>query len=136
MKVKPIFNVYLHDWNHVAIKVVNFFDLGPWASIKDELKKVKKAILKAKPEDYAKICSKYYIKDVDASKYLNKPEEFLKDSLECKLRIECLSYFWSRSEYEIIITDFHNRNELKVDIYQQLRNNWEIFKTIALKEIG
>ena len=52
-------------------------------------------------------------------------EEFAK-----KLKSELMYYFWSKSEYEIIISPWcggRDTKDIKVDIYTQVMNNWDIF---------
>jgi len=39
-------------------------------------------------------------------------------------------YYWSKSEWEIIIGPWcggNNTKEIKVDVYEQVLNNWDIF---------
>ena len=53
-----------------------------------------------------------------------------KDEFAEKLRHDLMYYFWSKSEYEIIISPWcgeRNTKDIKVDIYTQVMNNWDIF---------
>lgn len=36
-------------------------------------------------------------------------------------------YFWSRCEYEVVMSDMFDRAERKVDVYTQLIANWDRF---------
>lgn len=39
-------------------------------------------------------------------------------------------YYWAKCEWEVIISPWiaqHNDNEIKVDVYWQVMNNWDIF---------
>lgn len=90
----------------------------------------------------------------DVEKYLKKYND--KEEFTEKLRSSLMYYFWSRCEYEVIITSFpthittdelnrlncemdSERNwvpirfgvdldvGVKIDIYDQVRNNWDVF---------
>lgn len=90
-------NVYYYDINHKEISVFNIFDHWSFREY------VKKAI----------------------KKYKNK-EEFAE-----QLKSELCYYFWSKSEWEIIIAPWVGgdrvKDVIKVDVYSQVMNNWEIF---------
>ena len=46
------------------------------------------------------------------------------------LKRELMYYFWCKSEYEVIISPWcggRNTKDIKVDIYTQVMNNWDIF---------
>ena len=63
---------------------------------------------------------KRYIKP----KNLPKTKEALNEILESDARY----YFWSKCEYEMIIHGWpEQKNDQKVDVYQQLKLNWPIF---------
>lgn len=64
----------------------------------------------------------------DVEKNLKKIKD--KDEFAEKLRRDLMYYFWSKSEYEIIISPWcggHNTKDIKVDAYTQVINNWDIF---------
>lgn len=65
------------------------------------------------------------------SKSVEKLLKNCKDKEEFKilLRKELLYYFWSKYEYEIIISSFpyKEESEEKIDICSQIMNNYEIF---------
>ena len=67
-----------------------------------------------------------FVKDVEKyfKKYKNK-EEFVD-----KLKSSLMYFFWSKSEWEIIISPWcggRNTKEVKIDVYDQVMNNWEVF---------
>lgn len=62
---------------------------------------------------------------VKATKECKTKEEFSE-----KLRRTMMYYYWSKSEWEIIIGPWcggNNTKEIKVDVYEQVLNNWDIF---------
>lgn len=64
----------------------------------------------------------------DVEKNLKKIKD--KDEFAEKLRRDLLYYFWSKSEYEIIISPWcggRDTKDVKIDIYTQVMNNWDIF---------
>lgn len=64
----------------------------------------------------------------DVQKSLKKYKD--KDEFAEELRQDLMYYFWSKSEYEILISAWcggRDTKELKVDIYTQVMNNWNVF---------
>ena len=60
----------------------------------------------------------------DLKKYKNKAD------FADRLRNNLLYYFWCKAEYEVLIRGWCGGNgdeEIKVDIYTQVMNNWPIF---------
>lgn len=61
-----------------------------------------------------------------ALKKFKTKEEFAK-----QLRRELLYYFWSKSEWEIIISPWvggdREKDSVKIDVYDQVMLNWEVF---------
>ena len=58
-------------------------------------------------------------------KKIRNKEEFAE-----KLRRDLMYYFWSKSEYELILSPWcggRDTKDIKIDIYDQVMNNWEIF---------
>lgn len=59
-----------------------------------------------------------------------------RDELVNEIR-SCASYsFWSKCEYETVITDIFGRDgfqDKKIDVYQQLMLNWEPFIEYTIK---
>lgn len=53
-----------------------------------------------------------------------------KESFTEQLKRELQYYFWSKAEWEIIITPWcgnKNPDEIKIDVHDQVMLNWEIF---------
>lgn len=53
-----------------------------------------------------------------------------KEEFADKLRGELLYYYWAKCEWEVIISPWiahKDDREIKVDVYSQVMNNWEIF---------
>lgn len=45
-----------------------------------------------------------------------------------KLKSELMYYYWCKSEWEVVIRAWCGGNEeIKVDVYQQVMLNWELF---------
>lgn len=90
-------NVYYHDINRDEICTYNIFEHGSFLE--------------------------YVIKA--AKKYKNK-DEFAE-----QLKRELFYYFGSKAEWEIIITSWcggdREKNAIKIDVYNQVMNNWQIF---------
>ena len=65
---------------------------------------------------------------MDCAKYIKKHKnEYF--TLETKVRRTLQYYFWSKCEMEVIISDWppSGKIERKVDIYEQVRLNWDVF---------
>lgn len=63
---------------------------------------------------------------------LKNTVENIKNKNEFSERVKRLSmyYFWSKCEYEILITTWLERKDFKsekIDVYDQLQLNWDIF---------
>ena len=59
-----------------------------------------------------------------------------KRSMDKELKTWAQYYFWSRCEYEMIVQDFHKKdNEEKVDVYDQLMLNWDTFSDAFWKNV-
>ena len=154
-------NVYKEDINAHKIETYNVFNHGGFLrSLAFMFQRVKKYA-----NDFLE-----FLKDGDLSKPLsvkdtkkfNKQMEIYKDEV---LRRECSYYFWSKCEYEVILTSWpsymkvedidklkqeveehdskYNWKQLKInvplevaekiDIYDQLRLNWEVFKNYVFE---
>ena len=63
---------------------------------------------------------------IRATKEYENKEEFLK-----YLQSSLMHYFWSKSEWEVIVTPWVggdiDKDSEKIDVYKQVMNNWEIF---------
>lgn len=58
-----------------------------------------------------------------------KKEETI-DEFKKRLETSLMYYFWSKSEWEILVSPWlgdKNDKEIKIDVYDQVMNNWEIF---------
>ena len=152
MKKKfPVFNVLVYDFNKNEISYQNFFQIGAWATIKKELLLVKRQLIAA--SDY----SKYHDGDqiianikkvldthiIDYSK-LNKLfkqhayRDIAFEAYEQILNRECMYYYWSKCEWEVIVSAWPPRDgsDKKIDVYSQLKANWELFKNIVIEDLG
>lgn len=73
--------------------------------------------------------------------YVQKDLENSKDKEEfrTKLKSNLMYYFWSKGEYEIIISPWcgnKNTEDIKVDVYTQVMNNFDIFLDYVWKHKG
>ena len=53
-----------------------------------------------------------------------------KNSFADKLKRELQYYFWSKAEWEIIISPWlgsSNSERIKIDVYDQVMLNWDVF---------
>lgn len=91
-------NVYLSSFSHGDIKEFNVFDHNRFNN---------------------------EVQDLLLKKDISK-EEFAEE-----LRHSAMYYFWSKAEYEVIISPWLNPRkegkDLKIDVYSQLKMNWELF---------
>ena len=59
-----------------------------------------------------------------------------KKSMNKELKSWSRYHFWSKCEYEMIVQDFHKKdNEEKVDVYDQLMLNWDTFSEAFWKNV-
>lgn len=145
-KYMPEFNVIIDNWNQ-GIEFKNFFEFGQWEKIKEELKTLNKKLIKLHKDNFGpknpSIANlKAAFEELAKEYFIDKRFKFrdnltcIEDFLEERLRSECMYYFWSKCEYEVVIQGWPNKdNEKKIDVFEQLEANWNIFKEIALKEI-
>ena len=55
-------------------------------------------------------------------------EKISKEAFSEKLKREVMYYFWSKCEYEIILSPWTGKaDDIKTDIYSQIVMNWNIF---------
>ena len=117
-----------------GIKFVNIFDFAQVKGMLKELKKLKKKLDGSYGKDngeFQKHVDKM-IWDEKNRKKKHTPDELI----ELELRRKCMYYFWSKCEYEVVVTGWTDTNtERKIDIYQQLDANWETFKNMVFEEI-
>lgn len=53
-----------------------------------------------------------------------------RDAFERDLKSSLMYYFWSKYEWEVLISprlDGKGKNAMKIDVYWQIRNNWDRF---------
>lgn len=136
---KPVFKVIYNQFGH-GIEFENIFEFGQVKVMLAELKKLKKKLtaayakkeLNGDDEPFKKLVNRLFW---DEKKRLTKytPDELI----EIELRRKCMYYFWSKCEYEVIVTGWPDtKTERKIDIYDQLDANWETFKNMAFEVIG
>ena len=64
----------------------------------------------------------------DVSKHLKECQD--KNEFAEKLKSELMYNFWAKAEYEVAISPWcggKNTKDIKVDIYTQVMNNWNVF---------
>ena len=64
-----------------------------------------------------------------SAKYIKKFKDD-KEALKEQIRRELVYYYWSKYEWEIIISPFTAKpenNDIKVDVYEQVMLNWDVF---------
>lgn len=67
-----------------------------------------------------------FMADIDKAFKKCKTKEKFAEALQHSL----MYYFWSKCEWEVLISPWvggKGTKEIKVDVYWQIRNNWEIF---------
>ena len=155
MKKKLVWNVYVEDFNAHKIKTFNVLSSSMILDKLEKLRKEYKKGLKliSSGQDYV---FKHWRKNVEFNKKtLRKTSfdvKFRDEVLAEQLKSELMYYFWSKSECEIILTswppyltsaqveEIRNSKEVpkycksvnletaeKIDIYDQIINNWEPF---------
>lgn len=141
----PEFNVIIENNGNIEFR--NFFEFGQWERIKEELKTLKKKLIKVHKNNFGP--KNQSISNLEtafnelAKEYLIDKKFKFRDNLTCindfleeRLKSECRYYFWGKCEYEVVIHDWPNeRIERKIDIFEQLESNWNIFSKIVLAEI-
>lgn len=81
--------------------------------------------------------SGFYRQCMKAYKKFDKDKDYKKFSEQ--LKIEAKYFYWSRAEHEIIIKAWVGGNgdeEEKIDIYEQIDMNWDLFMISAICELG
>jgi len=149
MKKKlPVFNVLVYDFNRNEISYQNWFDFGQWSVIKKSLSKTIKKLknfekLYAYHFGFNEIQSdlrkffKEELTDIEF-KRCNSLDKLIEYVIEKRLDRLCLYYFWSKCEYEVIVSAWPPRDgsDKKIDVYSQLKANWELFKNIVIEDLG
>lgn len=60
------------------------------------------------------------------------PKNMSREEFDKDLNAECMNMFWCRAEYEVIISAWVGGDaEEKIDVYHQLRMNWNVFSEIC-----
>lgn len=129
----PVFNVICNEFGR-GIKFVNIFDFAQVKAMLKELKKFKKTLDGA----YGKGNGEFqkHVDELVWDKQKRKKKYTTDELVELKLRHKCMYYFWSKCEYEVIVTGWPDtKTERKIDIYQQLDANWDVFKSMVLERI-
>ena len=140
--MKPTFKVLIDDFNRNKIQFENWFDFGQWSVIKRELSGLIKKFRKLEKLDFKKSqreVTEFFTKNMwsDEFKKCKSLDELIEYSIEMRLERLCMYYFWSKCEYEVIVSSWPPRegSEEKIDIYDQLKANWDIFKELVFKEL-
>ena len=99
-------NVYIGDFNGRKIEVYNIFDHGS------------------------------FYNDCLKNKRKNGKD---RDVFFEEMRKDLMYYFWSKCEWEIILQHWPSRpdfRDLKIDVYDQVRLNWDAFTDYVWTHIG
>lgn len=144
MKTNPEFNVLVEDSTHVII-FKNFFSFDRWETIKKNLKKayttIKSRTTPPDGDEYSSTQLRPIFNElVDREAFLNPPtfhkDSYIHDYLAALLQRACLSQFWRKCEFEVVVQPRPSGCKYKkIGVYDQLLANWDVFCKIALKEI-
>lgn len=149
-KKLPVFNVLVYDFNRNEISYQNFFHIGSWAAIKQKLMLVRRQLINASNyskynedqivENIKKVLDKH---NVDYSKLTKQFKQHAYrdiafEAYEQILNRECMYHYWSKCEWEVIVSAWPPRDgsDKKIDVYSQLKANWEQFKNIVIEDLG
>ena len=146
--MKPKFNVLFDDFNKNSIEFQNWFDFGQWSVIKRDLSKTIKKLRKFEKLYAYKIgfdeiqpeLRKFFQEELTWSiefKRCKNMDELIKYTVEKQLDRQCMYYFWAKCEYEVIVSAWPPKDgsDRKIDIYTQLKENWDIFKELVFREL-
>lgn len=149
-KKLPVFNVLVYDFNRNEISYQNFFHIGSWAAIKQKLMLVRRQLINASNyskynedqivKNIKKVLDKHYV-DYSKLTKLFKQHAYRDIAFEAYEQIldrECMYHYWSKCEWEVIVSAWPPRDgsDKKIDVYSQLKANWEQFKNIVIKDLG
>lgn len=145
--MKSEFNVLYYNFNKNEIQFVNWFDLGQWSVIKRELSKT---IKKLRGFEKLSVCKtgfdeiqlelreffKRELWNIEFKRCKNL-DDLIEYTVEKQLGRLCMYYFWSKCEYEVIVSAWPPKNgtDRKIDVYTQLKENWDIFRDLVFKEL-
>ena len=145
--MKPKFNVLYDNFNKNTIEYKNFFDFGQWSVIKRALSKTIKQLRKFEKLYAYKIgfdeiqpeLRKFFqekLWNIEFKK-CKSMDDLIEYTVEKQLDRQCAYYFWAKCEYEVIVSAWPPRDgsDRKIDIYTQLKENWDIFRNIVFKEL-
>ncbi len=122
-----------------GIEFRNFFEFGQWPVIEKELKKVRtkyKRIAKQKDIDLLNRAWKDDFYQQYTTGTLVDFERVPFQAIEEALINKCRYYFWSKCEYEVVVQGWPNEKiEKKIDVFDQLKANWQVFVTLVFKEL-
>ena len=143
--MKPKFNVLYDDFNKNTIEFQNWFDFGQWSVIKKSLSKMITKMRKFEKLYAYKIGFneiqpelRKFFKDEDIEfKKCKSMDALIEYAVEKRLDRLCMYYFWSKCEYEVIVSAWPPKegSDRKIDIYTQLKENWDIFRDIVFREL-
>ena len=146
--MKPKFNVLFDDFNKNTIEFQNWFDFGQWSVIKKDLSKTIKQLRKFEKLYAYKIgfdeiqleLRKFFQEKLTWSiefKRCKNMDELIEYTVEKQLDRQCMYYFWAKCEYEVIVSAWPPKDgsDRKIDIYTQLKENWDIFKELVFREL-
>lgn len=143
--MKPTFKVLYDNFNENTIEFQNWFDFGQWSVIKRELSKTIKQLRKFEKLFVYKIgfdemLRKFFKEELTWSiefKRCKNMDELIKYTVEKQLDRQCMYYFWAKCEYEVIVSAWPPKDgsDRKIDIYTQLKENWDIFKELVFREL-
>jgi len=133
-KNKPSLAI-VHNPYGRGIRFDNIFEFAQVEAMLAGLRKLKKKLDRAYGKDDGKF--QKLVEGIVWDKTRRKKKYTPDELVEMELRRKCMYYFWSKCEYEVIVTGWPDTNtERKIDIYQQLDANWELFKKMAFEVIG
>lgn len=149
-KTFPVFNVLVYDFNKNEISYQNFFKIGAWATIKKELLLVKRQLTAASNyskyngeqivANIKKVLDKHNVDYSELNKLFKQHayRDIAFEAYEQILNRECMYYYWSKCEWEVIVSAWSPRDgsDKKIDVYSQLKANWELFKNIVIEDLG
>jgi hypothetical protein len=145
--MKSKFNVLYDNFNKNTIEFQNWFDFGQWSVIKRELSKTIKKLRKFEKLYTYKIgfdeiqpeLRKFFKEEMWNIEFqrCKNMDDLIKYTVEKQLDRLCTYYFWAKCEYEVIVSAWPPKDgsERKIDIYTQLKENWDIFKELVFREL-
>lgn len=145
--MKPKFNVLYDNFNKNTIEFQNWFDFGQWSVIKKELTKTIKKLRKFEKLYSYKIgfdeiqpeLRKFFKEELWNLEFkrCKNMDALIEYAVEKQLDGQCMYYFWAKCEYEVIVSAWPPRggSDRKIDIYTQIKENWDIFKELVFREL-